>query len=259
VGKKTQSYKIPPHPPLRKGGEGIFPPMRGKPESSAMAEKEVHKRRSRGFTLLEVLLAILILGVVVSTVYAAFTGTYRIARDTGYEGELYGMARSVLDRMARDLASLTPYGGDYNFIAEPFEIGEERFTRLSFRSRGHISFQENDLPGVVAVIAYEVKQGTEESGYVLMRSDTLDYVKDEGEEKIGSFPLCEGIKALSFTFTGRDGKEYNTWDSRLEKQGPRGQIPASVLVVLELVNPRDVEHPFRFMTRIFLPASQGAS
>jgi general secretion pathway protein J len=210
-----------------------------------------------GFTLLEMLLAILILGVVLTTVYASFTGTLRIVREAGDEDEAYAMARTVFDRVARDLAGLAPYKGDYEFTATQEEMGGGRFSRLSFRSRGHISFHAEDVPGTVAMIGYGVEEGTEENGYVLMRFDVPDRLS--GDEWRDAFPLCRRIKALSFTFTGRDGREYETWEAGQDANDPKGRLPVSVLVNVEIVNDRDAEQPFRFMTRIFLPAGQEAS
>jgi prepilin-type N-terminal cleavage/methylation domain-containing protein len=42
-------------------------------------------RRNKGFTLIEILLAIFILGIVLSTVYVSYTGTFRIIRETEYD------------------------------------------------------------------------------------------------------------------------------------------------------------------------------
>lgn len=212
------------------------------------------RERDGGFTLLEVLLAVLILGVVLTTVYAAFTGTFRVVREAGAEDEAYAMARTVFDRLARDLAGLAPYKGDYEFTAVLEESEGNQFPRLSFRSRGHISFHADDVPGTVAMIGYGVEEGTEENGYVLMRYDVPD--RTAGDEWRDAFPLCRRIKSLAFTFTGRDGNEYETWEAGQDKNDPKGRLPTSVLVDMELVNDRDAERPFRFRTRISLPAGQ---
>jgi len=233
----------------------------GENDELVWIDRSGYTRGKGGFTLLEVLLAIFILGIIVSTVYAAFSGTLRIVRDTGHEGELYEMARSTFDWMARDLTSLVPYRGDYEFRTESFDLNRERFTRLNFRSRGHISYREKDLPEGVSLISYDVVQDVNETaeGLILIRSDAFEGAKEEEEGSVRRFPLCRSVKTLSYTFIGEDGTERDAWDSRQSQGGKTGRVPVSVLVVLELVNPEDSAHPYRFMTRIFLPASQDDS
>jgi prepilin-type N-terminal cleavage/methylation domain-containing protein len=49
------------------------------------AKKNIHES---GFTLVEIMIAILILGLVLSTVYAAYSSTMRIVHDLEYQNNL---------------------------------------------------------------------------------------------------------------------------------------------------------------------------
>ena len=119
----------------------------------------------RGFTLIEILLAIFILGIVLSTVYASYTGTFRIIRETEYDAEIYGMARSALDRMARDLQSAAPWRGAFTFRTKPYSLHDREFMRLTFRAAAHVAFSEQEVPGGITVIEYGVEEDTEKEGY----------------------------------------------------------------------------------------------
>ena len=72
--------------------------------------------RGTGFTLVEVLIAIFILSVVMSTVYVAYSGTLKVSRQMEEEGNAYKMARLTMDRIIRDLSSLQTSGGSFYFI-----------------------------------------------------------------------------------------------------------------------------------------------
>jgi len=59
-----------------------------------------------GFTLFELLIAIFIFALVLTTIYASSTGTFRVVNETESEVEIYRMARIAMERMLEDLESL---------------------------------------------------------------------------------------------------------------------------------------------------------
>ncbi len=209
--------------------------------------------KARGFTLIEILIAVLILGIVLTTVYASYTGTYRIVRETGADAEIYGMARSALERMTRDLQSVSPYRGAFTFTAKSYSLGDREFVRLLFRSSAHIAFTDREFPEGIAVIEYGVEEGTEKEGYGLLRSDSLFRDPSKSDEAAGGYLLCERIEELTYRFYDEEGKEYETWDSASETGNQKKMAPAAVAIRLSLVNDFDRERPHRFMTRVRLP------
>jgi len=210
--------------------------------------------RAKGFTLIEILIAVFILGIVLSTVYAYYTGTFRIIRATETDAELYGMARTVLERMTRDLEATAAWKGAFTFTARPYSLGDREFTRLIFRSTAHIAFSEREEPAGIAVIEYGVEEGTEKEGYALSRSDSL--YRDPGKEEAptGGFLLCDRVETLTYRFFDSAGKEYTTWDNG-DDEAQKKKAPAMVEIRLGLVNEKDREQPFPFMTRVRLPLS----
>ena len=206
-----------------------------------------------GFTLIEILLAIFILGIVMSTVYASYTGTFRIIRDTQEDAEIYGMARNALDRMVRDLQSAAPWGGAFTFITKADTLGDHEFLRLTFRAAAHVAFNDREVPGGISVIEYRVEEGTEKTGYVLVRSDNL--YRDPGKEESlpGGYVLSDRVESLTYRFIDTTGKEYETWDSGGQVEAQKKKAPAGILIRLSLVNAANKERPYRFMTRVRIP------
>jgi general secretion pathway protein J len=213
-------------------------------------------RKNNGFTLIEILIAVLILGVVLSTVYASYTGTFRIIRDTETDAELYGMARTVLDRMTRDLEAAASWKGAFTFLARPYTLGDREFTRLTFRSGAHVAFGEKETPAGIAVIGYEVEEGSEKEGYTLVRSDSLRRDPAKEETAAGGFLMCDRIETLTYLFYDTAGKGYETWNSGGDAEAQKKRAPAMVEIRLGLVNEKDREHPYPFMTRVRLPLNQ---
>jgi prepilin-type N-terminal cleavage/methylation domain-containing protein len=213
-------------------------------------------KREKGFTLIEILIAVFILGIVLSTVYASYTGTFRIIRETETDAELYGMARTALERMTRDLEAAAPWKGAFTFTAKPYNLGDREFTRLTFRSEAHIALGDKEAPAGIAVIEYGVEEGTEKEGYTLFRSDSLR--RDPGKKgaPTGGFPLCDRVETLTYRFFDGTGKEYETWDADGNDEARKKKAPAMVEIRLGLVNEKDREHPHPFMTRVRLPLNQ---
>jgi prepilin-type N-terminal cleavage/methylation domain-containing protein len=214
--------------------------------------------REKGFTLIEILIAVFILGIVLSTVYASYTGTFRTIRATETDAELYGMARTVLDRMTRDLEATALWKGVFTFTARPYYLGDREFTRLTFRSTAHIAFSEKEESAGIAVIEYGVEEGTEKEGYVLSRSDSL--YRDPGKEgaPTGGLLMCDRIETLTYRFFDSKGKAYETWDNG-DDEAQKKKAPSMVEIRLGLVNEKDREHPYAFVTRVRLPLSQAVT
>jgi general secretion pathway protein J len=217
----------------------------------------------KGFTLLEILLALFISSVVLSIIYAAYTGTFRNIDETESQSELYQMARVTLERIKEDLESvyLPPPVGDEGFEEEGFwstgflgkaeEIDGRSADTLRFLSTAHLVFDEADKEAGVAQIAYDVKESEgEEEGFVLYRSDRSEFEQGvEGEEGAG-LVLCEGIRAIHFIYYDDRGQDYEGWDSM---EAEEGRLPARVSIVLEFVNKANPETPLRFVTGVALP------
>ena len=236
-----------------------------------MASEDRGGKRQRlpalGFTLVEILIAILILGIVLATIYAAYTGTLRVARSTEQDDELYGRARGFFMRLTKDIGGLAPYREGYDFVARPFDINNQTFLRLSFRSSAHLTFSERDFPAGTAKIGYEILEDKKNGGYQLLRLDslfeettsteTLSANMPSREELLKkSFILCNGIQSLTFKFYDIGGKEYDTWDSGSTMETQKKRAPAMILVQLNLMNPGNKERPLSFTTRIVIPVNK---
>ena len=209
-------------------------------------------KHSRGFTLLEIMIAIFILGVVLSTIYASYSGTLGVIKELDGEAQAYKMARMTLDRMGRDLASLRRSGDSFVLRSEKSSVGRREFGSLSFWSQAHLAFEEGEPAGRPASIAYFVKED-KNGGFSLWRSDVAG-PKPAVERRSGDgLIICQNLQAFNLKFYDDGGRESETWDTSSSSTLQKGKPPVVVLVELSLANARDAEKPFKFITRIFLP------
>jgi general secretion pathway protein J len=225
-----------------------------------------NNRKTRpGFTLLEILIAMFILAIVLSTIFTSYTGTVRIVDQTEREAEMYAMARIALERMIQDLESAyfptskkSPESEkgpvqQAGFVGEDKEIDGRSADTLRFVSSAHLVLEEEGDGSGVAEIAYRVEENEEGGRLVLYRADTPEFEK-VSEEKTDGAILCEGLFSVNFTYTDSDGEVYENWDSGEEKFKDR--MPVMVSILLEFANRSHPEAPLKFMTGVALPLAR---
>jgi general secretion pathway protein J len=211
--------------------------------------KNIH---SGGFTLIEILLAIFILGLVMATVYVSYSGTMKTSRQMEDENNIYKMARLTMDRMIKDLSSLQPSGGRFDFHAEKESLNKKEFHSLYFWSASHLAFGENEDAGRPATIRYYVREDNGGESFSLWRSDVTGATPEDAKETEGGYVICKSIESFRLTFEDTEGRESDLWDSS-SISGQSAQIPASVKIELALANLNDRERPYNFMTKVYFP------
>ncbi|MBI5590537.1 MAG: type II secretion system protein [Deltaproteobacteria bacterium] len=198
--------------------------------------------KARGFTLLELLIAISMLVIVLTTLY----GSYRsiLTRNPWIENEIQTqeMARTCLNQMLADLGSAyvvpfseykPPQSSDapnpYRMLAENHSTGKKTFPWLSFSSLFHLRLGDRRQQDI-AHIAYYVHP-LPNGAFVLRRSETL-YPYPPFKENPADPVLCKDIRSLSYTFYDSKGKDYQVWDSDSSDYGR--ETPAAIHITMEL-------------------------
>jgi len=208
-----------------------------------------------GFTLVEILIAIFILGLVMSTVYVSYSGILKTSHQMEKESNIYKMARTSMDRMIKDLSSLQTNSGSFDFRAKKKTLSNREFYSLSFWSASHLAFGENEGTGSPATISYYVQEDEGGESFSLWRSDIAGTKPDKEKNLSGGFLICQNIDSWRLRFYDSTGKELESWDSSsLNEQ--KDKAPAAVKIELTLVNLNDKEKPYKFMTKVFLPVKK---
>ena len=216
------------------------------------------QRRAAGFTLMEILIAIAILAIVVTTALASFNAVFSTTEVLDDSANLYEMAHTCMKRLVLDLTSLhvsqrllyKPPEFDqppdpYRLVATTEETGGTGFAQnLRFTSRAHLPFDKDSREGIVEITYY--LQATDDGYMELRRADHL-YPYPEFEKK-GSDPvLCKYVKSLSFKFFDTDGIEFDVWDSDSDEFGYA--TPVAIAAKIELLNKTET-HTFETMVSL---------
>ncbi|MEA2114153.1 MAG: type II secretion system protein [Thermodesulfobacteriota bacterium] len=216
--------------------------------------------KNAGFTLLEIMLAMLVLGMVVAMVSLSLSGSIKAIDATSEQGEIYYRAQVAMERISEDLASaVLPENAE--FIGSKGESESGRTDELSFASMAHLVFDlENGQPGM-GIISYAVRPDRiDEQQLVLLRSDVLYRPMEEQAERENDgepFLLCDRLRSVRFSFVDYNGEELETWDTRVgegeEKEKAERRLPAAVSCILEFWVNRNEETSIIFETTVVLP------
>jgi general secretion pathway protein J len=200
-----------------------------------------------GFTLMEILLAFLILAIVMSTILGSFEAVFSTTDTLENSSKYYDMAKNCLQRMSLDLDSLyvtqppfykKPEFDDppdaYRLVGTSVDVDGTGFAMLRFTSNAHIPL-DNSGRGGIAEIVYYVQAKTD-GQLVLRRADHL-FPYPPFEEKGGDPVLCQYVKSLAFKYYDAEGEESEEWNSDTEDYDHA--TPTAIGIQLEIGNESD--------------------
>lgn len=212
------------------------------------------ERGEPGFTLVELLLAIFIFSVVISTVYGSYRATFHVVNTTEKKMETAAKAQVVLERIVDDLSSLVQ--GERGFLAgEQYENSNMRGDSLAFVSAVHIGLTKGDDLGGHSIIQYSTETDGDTGLLNLYRSDSsLLPGIEESDLEARKYLLCDGLKEFRFSYFDGGGGESEEWRSGEEgSEGGKENFPVMITVVLQFADSSESEQFSIFTTSVALP------
>lgn len=215
-----------------------------------------------GMTLLEVMLATLVLAMVVAMVSLSLSGSLQTIDAALDQGGLYRRAEIALSRISEDLAG-AQLVSEFDFIGERGEEGAERSDSLSFVSSSHVYFTPSQGSSGLALIQYRTEPKDDGSPeLVLYRTDTLlrPLSEEETKELTASedtgLVLCDKLRSVSFTYFDHNGDMQEIWDTEQDSEQNEDppSLPAAVSIRLEFWLDEEEERSIPFSTKVLLPA-----
>lgn len=182
----------------------------------------------KGFTLLEVLVAVTITALLLTAIYGVFTSVSGAKQRLEAEGESYHQARVLYDRLGRELR------GTY------WRQANSRTRFIGGRTRDNYIFLEltttagtpfGGRRGGMSVVRYELRRDEEPQEpdtWVLMRNEypTSD---PDGPEREG-YRLATGIRELGLRFY-KNGQWEEEWDAA--RDGLPQMVEVSIIMPIE--------------------------
>jgi general secretion pathway protein J len=221
-------------------------------------------RAAAGFTLMEILVAVFILGMVVTTVLASFNMVFSTSETLESTAAVFEMGRIAMNRITWDLENIfvlerplyqTPKIDDppdiYRFQGTADTLGGIKLAKLRFTSRAHVPLNDSIRNGIAEIVYYV--QNDPIGGLRLKRADHL-YPYPRFEERSTDPVLCENVKVLAIDYIDAEGTVFDNWDSESTEFG--NATPVMVAVRLEIA---DGNESYVFQTSVALPLGRRKS
>lgn len=207
--------------------------------------------RSRaGFTLIEILVALAVLGIIAALAFAALAGVVQ-TRDVLEEQEVLDrQARTAMARLRRDLslAWMTPQTQAVNTFRTVFVGQDDSPDRLWFATLAHRRLHRDSRESDQTEITLWCEPDpVDRDAWVLLRREA-PRIDQEPEDGGAILPLAYGVTTFELRFLDPTTNEWrDSWDTTGTETPNR--LPRAVQVVLSLLGPGDelgerVPHPF---------------
>lgn len=158
-------------------------------------------KRSDGFTLIEVLIAVSLTAIVLTAIYGVFTAVFTARQQVLAESEPAQIGRVLFERLGRELrGAWIPASGSKFFLATTDRDGRPEFrfatasTTLAATGRGGMAALRYGLQPML--------EGPSDRLY-LVRSEEPYHLRERLDS--GSYPLTGNVKSILWRFYGVNG------------------------------------------------------
>jgi len=214
----------------------------------------------KGFTLLELMIALTILGLMITAIFSSLRLGLRAWQKGEERVEQYQRIRVVLEMLETQLRSIYPYRIEDKETKEKFPFFRGEKDSIKFVSS--VSFKTEEPMGL-CLVWYRVRREDRDLGYApakaFLASEELilneDIFEEETLEEREGVELFPEVKHISFQYYGKkkgdEREEWNEkWDAKEEKV-----LPSAVKISIDL-NKTYEEDPLLFYT-ITVPLPMG--
>src|SRR3990170_8811056 len=205
------------------------------------------KKNDSGFTLMEVLIATAILGIVMAIVYGSFVQTRRVIGRT--EAAVDGLRgiRAAFSRITNDvgmafLSTNLPFNDNTFFVGTDDYEGGYPSDKIDFTSSYHILRDSDAKESDQMEVGYYLRKDFEGASVLMKREKNRIDVNPMYGGK--TYELCEDIVGINFRYLD-DGAWLESWDSRVTKK-----LPEAVEITIITKDSTGTERSFRTVTEI---------
>jgi len=209
-----------------------------RPYAQEIPIASIKKGKSRGFTLMEILIAIFILALVMASILGTFTGILSSSGNAEKKIELYQTGRALMDLLAADIRGMYPLnmeGAGPFFRGEETTIQDRSFSVMDFVTTHSLSVDPKQV-SILAEVGYQIRKNPKGGLFSLWRRSQAPpkFPFDEGGREV---PVCRILKSFQLEFFYNDAK----------RRSLQNTFPQSIVVdfTLELEGERE-----RFVTMV---------
>lgn len=193
----------------------------------AICQPARHKHNiTGGFTLLEMVVALAIVAVLITSLYGTFRASTDVGRQAGEARYTDGQARLVLLQISRDLESLKKdvqdkEEADFYFWAKGQEEADQEAV-AEFYSNSCLDFDSFRPCLRTNLIRYVLRREGSRQGDMTVQPGELyslhrieqPFAGTRAEQSPGSIELADNIEEFILSFKNEHGEMVEGWDSR---------------------------------------------
>ncbi len=211
---------------------------------------------TRGFTLIEVMVAVAILALVTTLTWGSFKGTFNTKAQIEAQAGRYRTVRLGLERLARELSMV--------YVSQDEDTSQaERRTRLfgkrhgdidevTFSYFGHQRLYQDANECDTALVSYYAARDRDDSRKTnLMRRETRRLSNYKIDEQAGEADIvCDDVVKLKLDYYDALKKTWLEEWTTTSADGQPDRLPAKIKITLTVRDERGKEVPFQTEVRI---------
>ena len=209
----------------------------------------------KGFTLLEILLALTIVSLIISILYATFHQSMAAMAHVEKKTQFVQKGRLILERMTGELNSAfiphqplpsSPFR--YGMVGESNKIEDDFRDRLDFTFFSELQLEGSTRGSEILEAGYFLGREPGGKGFTLYRRQDRA-IDGDLQKGGGSEAICDGVRSLKFIFFDLRGNPLHEWNSLTGDF--RNTLPSRIEIRLKLADPEGGVQSFR--TQVSLP------
>jgi len=221
-------------------------------------ECRMEARTKQGFTLIEMLIAVAITGIIATLIYGSFARTFESREYVLQSQERYHMARLAMDRMTREISmafvidcSDQSIGSGERRYRTPFKVEDEsEVDRMQFASFSHLRLFRDVHESDQNILTYYGETDpvdTRKTNLMRKEKHRIDGEPDDGGQ---AEILCRDIEKLDIQLWDELKSDWvKEWNcSRLDQQN---RLPRMVKLSLSFYDEEKQKIPLTGVARIF--------
>jgi prepilin-type N-terminal cleavage/methylation domain-containing protein len=210
--------------------------------------------RKEGFTLLELLIAIAIFGMVIGLAYSSYNATFHIIGGAEARTENYSRARVAMERIINDLEAFYP-GDNLIFKGSSESPTGHRGDTLTFTSTASVRLHPDSFPVGHVIIRYHVQEDPDSDSLLLYRTERPALNGEEEDDDRPGLLLCDNLQEVAFDYHNKDGLDVESWGED-EEETDVSSLPTLISISLRFNDGQEDEPGTLFKTSLTLPTAK---
>lgn len=211
-----------------------------------------------GFSLMEVLVAVAILGAIMSMVWFSFSKTIEAKEYAEGIQDRYHIVRNAMNRMSRELsmAYLSKHQDIVEKRTNTWFKGERRtpVDDLTFSSLAGLRYRKDDNVSEQTIIGYYGEASRDDPSRInLMRKEkTSLFTSPDDDDGYKTYVLAYNVERVAFEYFDPAQNDWaDSWDTQGVEKSWR--LPTMIKITMTVINEDGEEETFVTKTRVALP------